>query len=109
MAAYSNPGRDEGMYDDAEPAAKPAGESSESQGESATATIPKALLAGKEFKPGDEIVLKIVSIGEDDAVVEYAPEKAEETEPHDDSMMPPHDESAEGGGKGPDEYASMME
>lgn len=108
MAAYSsNPGGMDEMYSDAEPAAKKPDDATE--GEGATATIPKALLAGKDFKPGEEIVLRIVSIGEDDAVVEYAPPKGEE-EPHDDSEMPPHDESAEGGGGGaPDEYASMME
>jgi len=44
-----------------------------------TAVLPKSILAGKEFKPGDEVVLKIVSLHDDEVVVEYAtePEKKE--------------------------------
>lgn len=47
----------------------------EEKGEEATAVIPKALLAGKEWKPGEEIVLQIVQVNEDGAVVKYASEK----------------------------------
>lgn len=43
------------------------------QGE--TTLIPKSLLAGKDLKPGDEVVLKIVKLYDDQAEVEYAPAK----------------------------------
>lgn len=42
-----------------------------------TALIPKSLLAGKEFKVGEEVILKIVHMYEDEVEVEYAPEKPE--------------------------------
>ena len=43
------------------------------QGE--TTLIPKSILAGKDFQPGDEVVLKIVKLYDDQAEVEYAAEK----------------------------------
>lgn len=52
--------------------------------------LPKSILAGKDFKPGEEIVLKIVAIHDDEVEVEYsygdekkpsAPEKSEPAEP----------------------------
>lgn len=52
--------------------------------EGTTALIPKTLLGGKEFKVGEEVVLKIVHEYEDEVEVEYAkePEKPEaEKEP----------------------------
>lgn len=45
-----------------------------------SALIPKSLLMGKEFNPGDEVVLKIVHIYEDEVEVQYASE-----EPKDES------------------------
>lgn len=67
-----------------------------------SALIPKSLLMGKEFNPGDEVVLKIVHIYEDEVEVQYATEepKDEESSP----MMESEDEmdqmavSGEGGG-----------
>lgn len=50
-----------------------AAEAEETEG--TTALIPKALLAGKDFKPGDEVVFKIVHEYEDEVEIEYAPEK----------------------------------
>lgn len=79
MPAYGNPD----MYSDA-PAApeKPEMEASESDEESPenepTAEIPKSLFGGKEFKPGEEIVLEIVQLTENGAVVKYASEKGGE-------------------------------
>ena len=67
-----------------------------------TALIPKSLLMGKEFNPGDEVVLKIVHIYEDEVEVQYASEEPEEK---DHSPMMEADEemdkmavSGEGGG-----------
>jgi hypothetical protein len=36
-----------------------------------TAPIPKALLAGKEFKPGDVVEFKIVQVMDDSVLIEY--------------------------------------
>ena len=41
-----------------------------------TATLPRSILMGKDFKVGDEVVLRITHMGEDEIAVEYAPEPA---------------------------------
>lgn len=43
-----------------------------------TALLPKSVLGGKDFEPGEEVVLKIVKVHEDEIEVQYAPEKAKE-------------------------------
>ena len=43
--------------------------------EGETALLPKSILGGKEFQPGDEVVLKVVHIYEDEVEVAYAAEK----------------------------------
>lgn len=113
MPAYGNPGGEDENFADAQteqaqPGGEPGAEGKEGAG--ATATIPKALLAGKDFKPGDEIVLKIDQIHGDEVVVSYAPEKGgkEEDTPEPEGETPP--EEPEGAPSGaPDEMASMME
>lgn len=61
----------------AEPDAMPPEENAE--GAEATATIPAALTGGQTFNAGDEIVLEVVSTGEDGSlVVKYASPKGEE-------------------------------
>lgn len=40
-----------------------------------TGLLPKSILAGKHFEPGDEIVLRITRIMDDQVEVAYAPEK----------------------------------
>lgn len=76
-------------------------ESETDQGGEARGLLPKDLMAGKDFKVGDEIMLKITAIHEKDFEVEYAPEKSDE----DNSAQPP----TEGEGQ-PNEsdMASMM-
>lgn len=54
------------------------GEAKEEQGAGESALIPKSLLAGKEFKPGDELVLKIRALHGDEVEVEYATEEKTE-------------------------------
>lgn len=44
--------------------------------EGETALLPKSILGGKEFNPGDEVVLKIVGMHEDEVEVSYASEKS---------------------------------
>lgn len=67
------------------------------------ALLPKSILAGKEFKPGDEVVLKIVAMHGDEVQVAYAPEKPDE-------QSTPEDQGATSSEMEPkDPYASMME
>lgn len=42
-----------------------------------TALLPKSILGGKDFKPGDEIVLKVEHIYDDEVEVSYASEPKE--------------------------------
>lgn len=85
--AGSNPG----------PQAEPA-KPEEDAGDSQTAELPKSVLGGKEFKPGEEVVLQIVQVNEDSVIVKYASEdKGKEKEPAETAEAP---EMAMGGGGG---------
>lgn len=78
------------MYSDAGPATAepttpeaPAAETEEAPekeqaDESQTAELPKSVLGGKEFKPGEEVVLEVVQVMENSVLVKYASEKSEE-------------------------------
>ena len=96
---YGNSGASDPYADaaPAEPTEKPTAEPKEEKGEEATAVIPKALLAGKEWHPGDEIMLKIVQVNEDGAVVSYANEKGGEGE-HAEEAPPEQAEAPNPGG-----------
>ena len=61
------------------------------------AVLPKSILAGKDFQPGDELVLKITAIHDDEVQVEYAPSKDQESN------------SGQAQAQAPDEMGSMME
>ena len=76
-----------------EPESKDA-EGKEGQSDSQTAVIPLAVLGGKEFKPGQEVVLQIVSMNEDGAVVKYAEGKGEEEEAPPKEEAPPDQAAA---------------
>lgn len=52
-----------------------------------TALLPKSVLGGKDFEPGEEVVLKVVKVHEDEVEVEYAPEKPDETKSSTDSEI----------------------
>ena len=54
-----------------------------------SAMIPKSILMGKNFNPGDEVVLKIKSFKGDMVEVEYAPEPGTEHEMNMDEMNKP--------------------
>lgn len=78
---------------------KPAERKDADEGE--TALLPKSILAGKEFKVGEEVVLKIVRMYEDEVEVEYA--KGEGGESENEDMAKAHsdmDEMADNPGKG---------
>lgn len=62
-------------YDEPETEEKPVDE-----GNSPVTEIPKSLAMGKDFKVGDEIVLKIDAVRENSFVVSYAPAKPGEEE-----------------------------
>lgn len=103
MPAYNEAQGGEDYYSDAAPQAAPPEEAAEGQephqeeGEH-TALLPKSILAGKDFKPGEEIVLKIVRLHDDQVEVAYA--SGEEKEPQGQAeAMPPQGDS---------EMASMM-
>ncbi len=68
-----NPGGDETSTDT--PAqtdtSKPA-DNKDAHAEGETALLPKSLMAGKDFKPGEEIVLKVVRLYGDEFEVEYS-------------------------------------
>jgi len=74
----------------------PADESEDEGGE--TALLPKSLCPG--MKPGDEIMLKIDSVQEDQYVVSYPPKESASEEKSD---------TAPEGSSGDKEMASMME
>lgn len=52
-----------------------------------TALLPKSILMGKKFKPGEEVVLKIVHIYDDEVEVAYAKSSDQEEEKDDGSEM----------------------
>ncbi len=72
---YPDSGGDEDQSKVQSPKSKVQDEDSQPQGE--TTLIPKSLLAGKEFEPGEEVVFKIVAMRGDEVEVEYATEDGE--------------------------------
>lgn len=97
----SNPGPAMGEQDDYfndGPKSNP--KDMQKEGTEETGLLPKSLMAGKDFKPGDEIMLKITAIHEKDFEVEYAPEKEEGGEEHEMAEPP-------GMGKGGGEMEEM--
>lgn len=92
MAYYSNPGDDGDMPDKGMGDDMPDKMSDDDKGsEGETALLPKTILAGKEFKPGDEVVLKIVAMHGDEVEVAYATEEGSE-----DEGMDEHDKATTG-------------
>ena len=97
----SNPGNpgpamaDDNYFDDG-----PKGEPQDKQkeGMEQTGLLPKSLMAGKDFKVGEEITLKITAIHEKDFEVEYAHEEGGEKEEGGESSK--EMAGMEGGGTG---------
>lgn len=98
--------QDDEMYSDEPAAAKATAQTEESEKPAKTsepaAVLPRSILAGKEFNVGDELVLKITAMHEDQIEVEYASSESDQ-------------ESKEGQGEmeryrgGDSEMQSMME
>lgn len=75
---YSNPGTEE-AGSDSPPANNQADSEDTETAEEQTALLPKTILGGKKFEVGDEVVLKIVSMYDDEVEVVYATGDEEET------------------------------
>lgn len=75
-------------YPATEDAAENPNPESESDGkdEGATALLPKTVLGGKDFQPGEEVVLEVVHVYEDEVEVKYASEKPKSKSTMDESM-----------------------
>ncbi len=70
----SNPGSDdEEMFGDG-----PKQKMDEGDGMDEEGLLPKSLMAGKDFKPGDEIVLEVTAVHEKDFAVRYAKDKGKD-------------------------------
>lgn len=83
-------GDGEDLYgSDADAMPKDEGDESEEaeHSDSEEAILPKSILAGKEFKVGDEVVLKITAMHDDRISVKYAPAKEEGAGEGDDGGM----------------------
>lgn len=66
--------------------------------EGSTILIPKSALEGKEFSPGEEIVLLITKDTGEDLLAKYAPEKPSKKSTMDESMGKMDEMMGEGGG-----------
>ena len=84
-----------------DPQPKEGADAKEGESDSQTAELPKAVLGGKEFKPGEEVTLQVVQVMEDSVLVKYASEKPDEEEPPSEPTAP-----APGGGNS---MSSMMQ
>lgn len=102
---YNNPGpgSDDSFADAEMPEsqAKPQ-EQEEKSEDGPTALLPKSILAGKDFKPGEEVVLKIVAMHDDQVEVAYS--YGDKGEGKEEAAESPKAGSAHG-----DEMSSYME
>lgn len=76
-----NPGGDETSKSPSPDTSSPPERKDADEGE--TALLPKSILAGKDFAVGEEVVLKIVRMYEDEIEVEYAKDKGGDSENED--------------------------
>lgn len=93
-------------YDDgpaAAPQAEPEGQEKSDEG-GPTGVLPKSILMGKDFNTGDELVLKILAIHDDEIEVGYAPEKGKGEGKEEMAESP-----APSGGGGEGQMSSYME
>lgn len=67
---------------EAAPATAPESAEPEEASENQTAVLPKAVLGGTDFKPGEKMILEVVEVMEDSVLVRYPTEEEvdEETE-----------------------------
>lgn len=91
MPDYTGASGGADLYTDAEPSpsAEKPHEEEKDESQAPTAEIPKALLGGKEFKPGEEVVLRVVQVNEDSVLVEYASPRDEDSQEKEPAAPPP--------------------
>lgn len=100
----SNPGPSEDMFSDSPDSMT---KEARDEGMEEEGVLPKSLMAGKKFKVGEEIVLEITRIGEQDFSVRYATEKGKkEGSEEEEAGESPAEERAEMAGNS--ERESMM-
>jgi len=102
MANYGQ-GESEDLFNDG-PSSTP--KDMQKDGDQEEGLLPKSLMAGKDFKPGQEIVLEITGVQEKTFSVRYASEKGDKAK--DESSEMPEKETADMGGGGGSESESMM-
>jgi hypothetical protein len=68
----------DGPEESAEPKGQPEDDGKHEDTGEMTAVLPKSILAGKEFKPGEEVMLQIVSMHDDEVVVKYSTKGSED-------------------------------
>lgn len=98
------------MYSDAPTggmAAKAEGDEEHKEGEEKQYALPKEILEGKKFDVGDEVVLRITAMHDEQIFVTYAPAKEQEKGKTDEGMA--EEAPAGGAGGGDSEMQSMME
>lgn len=75
------------LYNDSEESTAPVQDrQSVEDSDEPTTIIPKSLLAGKHFEVGDEVVLKIVALHEDEVEVAYSTGKEDSAKPESGAM-----------------------
>ena len=100
----SSPGSSQESYFDDGPSTTP--KDKQADGDQEEGLLPKSLMAGKDFKPGQEIVLEITGVQEKTFSVRYASEKGDKAK--DESSDMPEKETADMGDGGGSESESMM-
>lgn len=87
--------QDDDLYSDGARGAdesKSPDKSDEMQDDATEAVLPKSILAGKEFNVGDEVVLKVTAIHDDQISVKYSTAKGDDEKDsgmkHDKAGMP---------------------
>lgn len=101
MAYEKDMGADDDMYSDAAEPTNKGPQPDKGASDETEAVLPKSILAGKEFNVGDEVVLKITAMRDDQISVKYAPAKPDEDKGEEgDKMEAEVPEAMAGGGGG---------
>jgi len=90
-------------YEDAQPGAEPARPVEEESSDSQVAELPKAVLCGKDYKPGDTVSMEITQVNENSVLVRCVSGESESSE------MEPEPEPEAPEATPPSGMAAMME
>jgi len=104
MDTESAPATGEDLYSDGADEAKPEAKAEDARDEggddTTEAVLPKSILGGKTFNVGDEVVLKVTAIHDNQISVAYAPAKPDGKEPDADEAKADMPSGMGGGGDG---------